>query len=427
MKHLKLAACLAIVLAATAFGHVASAADGGPKVITADRMLDVVSGKMISPATIVVEGNRIIAVNPDSLPDGATTVALGDMTLLPGLIDTHIHINTSGNAGPLARFQLTVPDKTLNATEQVRIKLEQGFTTVRVVGISDFIAIALGRAGDKGLIASPRIFSAGHGISITGGHGEPTTGLSPNYESDYRQGTADGVDDIIRAVRYQIKHGATWIKTQATAGVLSRAPQIGTRQHSDEELKAMVDEAARHGVRVAAHAHYEPGIGAAVRAGVRSIEHGSFANDETIEDMKKRGTFLVMTVGVMDYLKGSGRYDRMPDMIKKKIDFVGPAKQKNAARFIKSGVKIAFGTDVPPKWGNKEFGYYVNNYGMDPLRAIRTATTIAAELLEVDDRGRIEAGLLADIVAVPGNPLENIDVMENVGFVMKDGRIYKTP
>lgn len=428
-KPLATAIGVAVFITVAVFSVPARAADGngGVVVITADRMLDVVSGKIVSPAAVVVEGNRIVAVNPDSLPDEAKTIALGDLTLLPGLIDMHIHINTSGGDGRLAAFQLSVPAKTLNAAKQARIKLEHGFTTVRVVGISDFIAVALGRAGDKGLIAAPRIFSAGHSISITGGHGDPTTGLAPGYESDYRQGTADGADEIIRAVRYQIKHGATWIKTQATAGVLSRAPQMDTRQHSDEELRAMVDEAARNGVRVAAHAHYEPGIGAAVRAGVTSIEHGSFASDESIEEMKKRGTFLVMTVGVMNYLKLSGRYDQMPDMIKRKIDYVGPAKQKNAAKFIRSGVKIAFGTDVPPEWGNKEFGYYVNDYGMDPLRAIRTATTIAAELLAVDDRGRIEAGLLADIVAVPGNPLDDITMMENVVFVMKDGRIYKQP
>ena len=396
-------------------------------IITADRMLDVVDGKMISPAVIVVEGDTITAVNPRSVPGGGEQIDLGDMTLLPGLIDVHYHFNAPYETVPLDMFQRTVPYSTLTAMNQARTKLLQGFTTIRMVGAFDYIDVALARAGDEGLVDVPRIFAGGHMISMTGGHADVTTGYSPDHESNYRDGIADGVPELLKAVRYQIKHGATWIKVMATAGVASQSTLIGAQQYSFEELRAIVGEAARAGINVAAHAHYEPGLGDAVRAGVASIEHGSLASMESLAEMKQRGTFMVMTANGINMWKASGKYDELPEYMQRKFDYVEAGLYETMQSVVDMGVKVAFGTDVAAQYGNREFALYVDQFGMLPLRAIRTATTDAAELLEVTDRAKLEVGLLADVVAVPGNPLDNIKALEDVRFVMKGGQVYKQP
>ena len=286
-----------------------------------------------------------------------------------------------------------------------------------------FSAVALMRASDRGLIEGPRIFPAAHGLGITGGHCD-ATGLAPGIlEGGPERGVADGADEILKAVRYQIKHGAKLIKTCATAGVLSFEGPVGAQQYSEEELRVMVEEAARHGMKVSAHAHGTEGIIAAVRAGVASIEHGSMLNEEAIALMKEKGTYLVPTT----YLADNIPLDVLPPHIRAKAESILPVAKESVRRAIRAGVKIAFGTDaaVFPHGDNaKEFTALVER-GLTPLEAIRSATLNAVDLLGVDDRGLIAPGRLADIIAVPGNPLEDIRVLEDVRFVMKGGKVFK--
>lgn len=395
-------------------------------VLRAARMLDVTSGKMIEPAVIVIEGDRIMAVNPASLPKGAKETDLGDVTLLPGLIDMHTHI--TGQLGPdsfVRPVRDTAADEALLGVYYARKTLLAGFTTIRNLGAGGFSDVSLMKAIDKGLVEGPRIVPSGNALSITGGHGDGG-GFAPGIlEGGPKEGVADGVDEVVQAVRYQIKHGAKVIKVAATAGVLSFEGPVGAQQYSEEELRAIVEEAARHGLKVAAHAHGAEGIIAAVKAGVASIEHGSMLNDEGIRLMKERGTYLVPTT----YLADSIDLSVLPPPIRAKAESVLPVAKANLRKAIKAGVKIAFGTDaaVYPHGDNgKEFAALVDR-GMTPLAAIQAATINAIDLLGADDRGKLEAGKLADIVAVAGNPLENIHTMETMRFVMKGGVVYKQP
>jgi imidazolonepropionase-like amidohydrolase len=298
-----------------------------------------------------------------------------------------------------------------------------GFTTVREAGSRDFLDVALMRAVEKGFVEGPWIFPCGHGIGITGGHSDEI-GYQPGIlEREPEFGIADGPEECLRAVRYQIKHGAKVIKIMATAGVLSFEESVGAQQYSFEEMRVIVEEAARHGLKVFAHAHGDVGIIAAVKAGVASIEHGSMINDEAIKLMKERGTYLVPT----SYLRDSINLDALPPKLRAKAESILPVARKNLRNAIASGVNIAFGTDaaVFPHGDNaKEFAVYVK-LGMSPMDAIRTATVNAVDLLGVEDRGVIEKGRLADIIAVKGNPLDDITVLEDVSFVMHGGRIVK--
>jgi imidazolonepropionase-like amidohydrolase len=394
-------------------------------VLRAARMLDVKTGRMVSPAVIVVEKDRIKSVNPANVPSGQT-IDLGNVTLLPGLIDMHTHLSFDIEGNWLHRAVTdTAGDWALRGARNARKTLLAGFTTVRDVGSGDFVDVALMRAIDQDFIPGPRMFPAGHSIGITGGHCD-TTGYAPGVlERGPESGVADGSEAALKAVRYQIKHGAKVIKVCATAGVLSLEGPVGAQQLSEVELRTIVEEAARHGLKVAAHAHGTEGIIAAVKAGVASIEHGSLLNDEAINSMKERGTYLVPTT----YLAQAIRMDLLPPPIRSKAEYILPRARQSLQLAIKSGVKIAFGTDaaVYPHGDNaKEFAVLVER-GMTSAEAIRTATVNAADLLGVADRGNIAPGLLADLVAVPSNPLENIRALENVQFVMKGGQIYKRP
>ncbi|MGB7921722.1 MAG: amidohydrolase family protein [Pyrinomonadaceae bacterium] len=394
-------------------------------VLRAARMLDVQTGRIIQPAVIVIEKDRIKSVNPTSVPQGQV-IDLGDVTLLPGFIDTHTHLSFDFDGTWLYRpVTDTAGDYALRGARNARITLLAGFTTVRDVGSAHFVDVALMRAIDREFVPGPHIFPAGHSIGITGGHCD-TTGFAPGVtERGPETGVADGPDAALKAVRYQIKHGAKVIKICATAGVLSLEGPVGAQQLSETEMRTIVEEAKRHGVKVAAHAHGTEGIIAAVRAGVDSIEHGSMLNDEAIRLMKERGVYLVPTTYVADAI----RLDALPPSIRAKAEYVIPLAKQSVQRAIRAGVKIAFGTDaavIPHGQNAKEFGALVAR-GMSPIDAIRTATVNAADLLGVSDRGHIAPGLLADLVAVPGNPLDNVRVLEDVRFVMKGGQIYKRP
>ncbi len=394
--------------------------------LRAARMLDVATGRILPNAVVLVEGNRIAAVNPPALPSGVTTVVLGEVTLLPGLMDMHTHLTFDlDREFHLRPVRETAANQALRGARNAQLTLLAGFTTVRNLGAGGFSDIALARAIDNGLVIGPRIIGAGHAIGITGGHCD-TTGYAPGIaEEGPEQGIADGPEQILRAVRYQIKHGARVIKTCATAGVLSFEESVGAQQYSDVELRTVVEEARRHGLKVAAHAHGAEGILAAVRAGVDSIEHGSLLTDEILAEMKQRGTYLVPTTHLADVIN----LEVLPPPIRRKAEWILPRAKENLRRAIRAGVKIAFGTDAavfPHGENAKEFAALVER-GMTPLEALRAATLYAADLLGVDDRGVIAPGKLADLIAVPGNPLDDIRVMERVTFVMKDGKIYKQP
>jgi len=392
--------------------------------VKAARYLDVTGGKLVSPAVLVVEGERIQSVNPATAARTDRVVDLGDATLLPGLMDVHTHLVYDIEGDWVNEpVKETVADLALRGARNAKRTLLAGFTTVRDLGARGFADVSLMHAIDRGFVEGPRIIPAGHALSITGGHCD-VTGFAPGIaETGPHEGVADGVAEVLKAVRYQVKHGAKVIKICATAGVLSFEGPVGALQFSEEELHAAAVEAHRHGLKIAAHAHGTEGIIAAARAGIDSIEHNSIMTEEAARIIQEQGAFVTPNL----YLNDAIDLDALPPIVRAKEEYLQPLVGESYRRALAMHLKIAFGTDagVYPHGDNaKEFGYQVE-MGQTPLGAIRSATTVAAELLGVEDRGRIEAGLLADVIAVDGNPLENIRELEHVTFVMKGGEIFK--
>ncbi|MSR01432.1 MAG: amidohydrolase family protein [Gemmatimonadetes bacterium] len=388
--------------------------------IKAARMLDLASGQMVTNPVIVVQGNRIVSLGQATVPKDARVVDLGDVTLLPGFIDLHTHLSAEISAASfVAPVTLTMADAAFSAAHFARKTALAGFTTVRDFGGD--VTVALGKAVDRGLTVGPHIVPSRESIGITGGHCD-VTGFAPGIaEQRPEDGVADGPWGVVQAVRYQIKHGAQVIKICATAGVLSLEGPVGAQQLSDEELKAIVDEAARHGVRVAAHAHGTEGIKAAVRAGVTTIEHGSMLDDEAIALMKARGTYLVPTTYLVDRINLAV----LPALVRSKAETILPLARASLRKAIAAGVKIGFGTDAGVYPHGENAGEFVayTKLGMSPLDALRSATIVAAEALGVTDRGTIAPGKLADLIAVPGDPLRDITATQRVSWVMVGGRI----
>ena len=394
----------------------------GPTVLRAARLLDVETGEMHTDAVIVVENGTITAVNPATVPDVMHDMDLGDVTLLPGFIDTHTHLGGEISATSFTdALTRTEAYAAFNAVKYGGITLRAGFTTVRDFGGD--VTVELGKAVERGDIIAPRVIPSRNSLGITGGHCD-VTGYAPGIrEGGPEEGIADGPWEVVEAVRYQIKHGAKVIKTCATAGVLSMEGPVGAQQYTLEELTAMVEEAARHGMKVAAHAHGPEGILAAVQADVASIEHGSILTDEIMDLMIEKGTYLVPTSYLVDRID----LDQLPPLVRAKAEEIMPLARQSLGSAIERGVPIAFGTDaaVLPHGENAgEFGIYVG-MGMSELEALRTATVHAADLLDTPDRGRLAEGMLADIIAVPGNPLDDIEVTKDVRFVMQGGRVIK--
>jgi imidazolonepropionase-like amidohydrolase len=393
--------------------------------LRAKRMLDVERGTIVADPVIVIDGTTIRSVGRD-VPKDARVIDLGDVTVLPGLFDMHTHLSIGRTEDTQRPDYFGGPvDNALQAAMNARATLMAGFTSVRECGANDFIDVALKRAIERNAAVGPRITPSGYQISMTGGHGD-NTGYPPGeYELTPKQGVADGVDQLLYAVRYQLKYGAEVIKLTATAGVLSLERNATARQFSDEELRTIVEEAKRNGVRVAAHAHGTEGIIAAIRAGVDSIEHGSMLNDEAIALMKARGTYLVPTIYLAD--QDAETTEAKPDIMREKGAAISASALQSFRAAMHAGVKIAFGTDAgvfPHGLNAREFAVMVK-LGMKPIDAIRAATTSAADLLGVTDRGTIAAGKLADIIAVRGNPLADIKTLERVVFVMKGGVVFK--
>jgi imidazolonepropionase-like amidohydrolase len=380
---------------------------------------------------IWIEGDRIKAIGKaadisSQVPAGAKTIDLSNSTVLPGLIDCHTHLTyTPYMAGPTG-LHISYPRQALIGAHNARVTLEAGFTTVRNVGANGYSDIALRDSIKAGEVIGPRIIASGPALSITGGHADENF-LAPqfNFSND---GVADGIDGVTAKVRENIKYGADVIKFMATGGVLSEGDNPALAQYSPEEMKAIVDTAHGLGRKVAAHAHGALGIKNAVLAGVDSIEHGSYMNEEDIQLMKQHGTYLVPTLYLGDWLMGNlSILGLTPNMIEK-AKIVLPIARQNIAIAFKSGVKVAFGTDAavyPHGLNAREFAVMVK-LGLSPLQSIQAATVNAADLLGWTDRiGMLEAGKFADIIAVDGDPVADVHVLENVRFVMKGGDVIK--
>jgi imidazolonepropionase-like amidohydrolase len=396
-------------------------------------MLDVTKGELVEPGDLLIDGDRIVDVAPKSVPDDAQVIDLGDLTLLPGLMDMEVNLLLGGpdHASPLNPVQDDPALRTLRAVANARRTLRAGFTTVRNLGLfvqtgGLLLDVALMKAIDFGWIDGPRVVPAGHAITPTGGHLDPTMfqALAPHIMPlTVEEGIANGISEVRKAVRYQIKHGAKVIKVCASGGVMSHTGPAGAQQYSNEELAAIADEAHRAGLKVAAHAHGDDGIRAALEAGFDCIEHGSLMSDATMDLFIERGAFLVATTYLADGMDVS---HAAPELQAKAAE-VFPRARETIKKAIERGVRIACGTDAPaiPHGRNAKELVALVDRGMTPLQAIRAATTVSAELIDVDDRGRLEAGLLADIIGVPGNPLTDITMTEHVGFVMKGGEVYR--
>ena len=397
--------------------------------IRAARLIDGSGGPPIRDAVVLIDGERIAAVGSNlPIPAGTEIIDLAGATLLPGLIDCHTHI-TGGDPGDYydKTFRVSPIDSAVQAHVYAQRTLEAGFTAVRDVGASEFIDVALRKAIDAGTVVGPRMQVSTMAIGATGGHAD-LTGFSPYLAFKEFSSVADGVDEIRKAVRLRVKNGADLIKVIATAGVLSEEASVGAPQYSQDELDALVKEASMWDKKVAAHAHGAEGIKRAVRAGVASIEHGSLLDDEGVRLMKERGTYLVADIYNDDYILAEYARLKYPEKIIDKEKQVGRLQRENFQRAVRAGVKIAFGTDAgvyPHGWNAKQFVYMVRG-GLTPMQAIQAATVNGADLLGWSDRiGSVKPGLFADIIAVDGDPLQDVAALERVRFVMKGGRVYK--
>ena len=394
-------------------------------------LIDGKGGEPLRNAVVLVEDGRITEVGTGlAIPVGANVLDLSRSTLLPGFIDAHVHLTGrfvgEGQDWENALVRDLPQKDAIRGVCNARLTLEAGFTTVRNVGAREFSDIALRDAIREGIVPGPRILAAGHALGITGGHCDANGYIPGVMERSPAEGIADGPDEIVKAVRTQVKRGADVIKFCATGGVLSEGDEVGAQQYSDSEMKAIVDEAHLTGRRVAAHAHGNAGIKAALRAGVNSIEHGSMLDAEAIALFKEHGAFLVPTLMAQESVEENARTGVLREKRAEKALFIVPKARDSFRRAVEAGVKVALGTDsgVFPHGRNAhEFVLMVAN-GMKPMDAILAGTRNAADLLGVDSEvGTVEKGKTADLVAVPGNPLTEIGLLETPSFVMHDGKV----
>src|SRR3954470_12751755 len=434
---MKYSFCIALVLLVSS---IAAAQSPSPSptppavlVVKAAHWLDPAAGTVRENQAALIEGDKIKQVAPvaeltKNAGPNVRVIDLGDATVLPGLIDCHTHVTSQPENYYEDIFRKSPIDVATTSHIYARRTLLAGFTTIRNVGADEYTDLALRRAIDAGKVPGPRMLCSAVALGSTGGHAD-LNGFSPYLEFKLiAPGIANGPDEIRQAIRKNIKYGADWIKILASAGVLSEEESVGAPQYSQEEMKAAVDEAALWGRKVAAHAHGTEAIKMAVRAGVASIEHGSLIDEEGIRLMKERGTWLVADIYNDDYILAEYSRWGYPDKIIEKERLVGRLQRENFRKAFQAGVKCAFGTDAgvyPHGWNAKQFAKLVE-WGMTPMQAIQSATTSAADLIGWKNKvGQLAAGFFADLVAVKGDPLKDVTVLEKVDFVMKGGVIYK--
>src|SRR4051812_19480593 len=411
-------------------------------VLKAARLFDGKSKTLVTNATVVVQGDKIVDVGGNvTAPADAQVIDLGDVTLSPGFMDAHTHLtfDYSGdyNKTRIAQISENVSEHAIKATVFARATVEAGFTTARDLGSgfvgspSEFVDVALRNSINKGVVVGPRMLVATHGVGATGGHFDSTNGYRDmlfGEEPGFNWGIADGPDNIRKLVRFEIKNGADVIKAAVSGGVLSLADEVDVPQLTPDEMKALVDETHRLRKKVAVHCHGDQAGKEAIAAGVDSIEHGSFLKPDTLALMKTKGTYLTPTLMATEWILP--KLNQYPPAVQEKAKAAAAARSEMFKNALKAGVKICFGTDAgvfPHGTNAKEFAL-MTGLGMAPLDALRAATSANAELLGIAAKvGTLEPGKLADVVAMPGDPTKEITVTERVVFVMKEGRIVKTP
>lgn len=415
------------LLTASAILVITSAAAAESTFIVAGGLVDTLEERWIPNPVVEIDGERIIAVTANgSAPDDATVIDLGDATLVPGLADVHAHLGWYATDTNYSFLGVSHTDEAVRSVINAKVLLEAGFTMVRSTGSNGYADVSVRNAIDEGRIPGPRLKVSGPSLGITGGHCDQNL-LASQYEMK-GEAIADGPWEIRQQVREHRKYGVDLIKFCATGGILSKGTTVGGRQYTLEEMQAIVDEAHTHGLKVAAHAHGPEGIRYAIEAGVDSIEHGSLIDDEGIAMAVEKGTFLTLDIYTSEYLVAEGaNVGFLPEMLEK-ARVVNEQRYEIFRRAVEAGGRVVFGTDssvIPHGTNAIQFSRMVDN-GMTAMQAIQSATTVAAALLDWQgETGAVAPGYFADIIAVPGNPLEDISTLEQVSFVMKGGVVHK--
>ena len=408
----------------------AAPAMAAPTYLTASRMIDPASGRVIADPAIIVDEGKVVAVGTKATlaaPDGAETVDLGAKTILPGLIDMHTHLIGDPTLGGYSGYGETREAAAIYGVANAEKTLTAGFTTVRNVGAQDFSDVALRDAINAGVVPGPRMYVSGPPVSIIGGHCSDHN-LLPNDFHMRGEGVGTGPWEMRANVRNNIKYGADLIKTCSTGGVFSKGTIPGAEQNTIEEMAAIVAEAHQRGLKVASHAHGNAGIKNAIKAGVDTIEHASYLDKEAINMAKAKGVYLAMDIYNTEYTQAEGRKNgELEEFLKKDAD-IAEIQRESFRAAIKAGAKVVYGTDsgVYPHGDNGKQFVWMVKYGMTPMQALKSATSLAAEALGKEKSlGQIKMGYAADIVALDGDPLADMAVMEDIGFVMKEGVVYK--